>query len=156
MSHRQLASCPRCGFLASTGWTEPGLPEAVFCGACDTRMSIASWDRRAERRPDALALHFVARGPVEVSSPRGRVRRTKLAAVRREAPRRVPLVDRLHEGPSGEVSLVWGPDLAGEPCPGCGEVGRLCTFEQALARCPRCGEGPLEETDPEALVTPRR
>ncbi len=144
MSHLLLASCPHCHLVISTGWTEPGLAPRVFCGACDARLGVSAWDETHIARPEPLALFHMTRAPREVQSKRGRVRKTRLEPTSVDSGVRVPLVEHLRETPSGDDTLVWEPDFAGCSCPGCGAVGRIRTWAEAVARCPRCGAGPMD------------
>lgn len=144
MSHIRFASCPRCHYAISTGWTEPGMAPAVFCGACDTRLALAHGDEAGEVQP-ALDLYAWQVVPTEVSSRKGRVRRTKRlpASV---VVARVPRVLTVVENPDREPRLAWRPDFTSIPCP-CGAVGRIREWEAALACCPRCAQGPLQIDD---------
>jgi hypothetical protein len=148
MSHIRFATCPLCHHLISTGWTEPGMSPAVFCGACDVRLVVSPWDATCDRRPADLELTSQQRRPTEVTSRRGRVRRTPLRLTPVVSEHRVPLEVELQVTPGGTERLVWRPDFSAIPCPGCGTVGRIRDWHAAVERCPRCEGGPMEVDDP--------
>ena len=136
MSHCLTFRCPRCHHLISTGWTEPGLSESVFCGSCDASLSLEAHDIRTPGPPEGLRLY--------AAPPPPRKRRHR----HRPPPptvTQVPLREEIHTFPSGEECFVWLPDLGRCPCPLCG--GRLHTLAEAAACCLRCGEGPMQEED---------
>lgn len=138
MSHLQRASCPRCLYGISTGWTEPHLPPAVFCGACDARLVVSPWSETADRQPEDLVL------TADTSNRRQRrTRRTQQLPTAIRALQRVPLDVEIVAQPDGAERLLWRPDFSAIACPGCGTVGRIRDWRAAMARCPRCEGGPM-------------
>ena len=90
MSHIEIARCPACNDLVSSGWTEPGLGQRAFCTACDADLFV---DAFAEQGPDPrpalrLAGKVVGTAPVRLIEAHG--------------------------------DLWWQLDLVGVPCPACG------------------------------------
>ncbi len=146
-TYLSVFDCRDCRHRVYVGFVGERNQCPIFCTACHERCLLCP-PRGETYLKTALPHEIFVYGRREqtFTSPKGRMRKTKLVHGWVDTGIRVPIEEGLHEV-GATIHLTYTPRWELVRCPSCHEAGTLRDFRSYLRQCPQCGSDKMLESD---------